>query len=114
MDTVNTQPFFYGFFERDGKRYCYVFLDGKLGYFSVEIFKPITLPRHADAMPVFRKQEQTSSKPTSSTVGRGFFASDTNKVIFITITCIVAVCAVYLIFLPKKQTVPSDEDPAYD
>jgi hypothetical protein len=108
LDWTTTQPFFYGYLERDGKRFCYVFADGKLGYFSVEVFEAFTIPRHADPVPVLRAP--TSDSFSEQSASSGFFQSDTNKVIFITVACIIAVCAVYLIFLPKKASAEPDTD----
>jgi len=103
QNSPSSDVFFYGFYKRNNERFCYVFHLGKFGYYQDEVFEEIEIPTHPDAMP----SPQTSSPQTSKTESEGengsFFDKDTNKVIFIAVSCIIAVCAVYLIFLPRKE-----------
>ena len=109
-DTLADDTFFYGFLDRGEERYCYVFCGGKLGYFSVEVFEEIELPTHPSPMPAERMpaSESQSSDSASSPVSQ-FFSSDTNKIIFICVAAVIAVCAAYLLFLPKRSQ-KTDED----
>ena len=110
-DTPNTSDaFFYGFYPRNNEYYCYVLRGGKFGYFHEEVFGDIVIPPHQDPKPVTRTESSTESAEPEETNG-GFFSSDTNKAVFIAVTCIIAVCAVYVMFLPrrKKEPLPGDE-----
>ena len=119
FDTFYSSPdtaadvFFYGYLSGGGKQYCYVLSDGKFGYYSADVFSPIDLPEHTDPLPLTRTPV-SSDAPQSDGEGKGLLKSDTNKIIFISVSCVVAVCAVYLAFLPSKRkrspvTDPDDE-----
>ncbi len=96
--------FFYGYYIRGNEKFCYVLRGGKFGYYPAEIFKQIEIPRHADAFPVVKTPQSSPTQTESDEYSEsGFFSSDTNKVIFIAICCVIAICAMYMIFLPKRQ-----------
>ncbi|MCI5838249.1 MAG: hypothetical protein MRZ91_03545 [Christensenellaceae bacterium] len=104
-----TDPFFYGYYTRSsGGRYCYVLCGGKFGYYSAEVFEEINVPPHSDAMPV----EKPLPEPQSETGDEkeNFLSSDTNKVILISVLCVIAVIAMYVIFLPKSKTLKRTDD----
>ena len=103
--------FFYGFYTRGAQRFCYVLHGGKLGYYSADLFKDFTLPTHSDPMPTVKEPpEQTDQSISSTGSSAGVLSTDTGKTIFIAVTCIIAICAVYLIFLPKKSPQSSSDD----
>lgn len=97
-----SDPFFYGYYTRtQGERYCYVLCGGKFGYYSAEVFEEIVIPPHSDPMPIERTLEPAveSDEPDKG----GFFSSDASKVILISALCVIAVTAMYVIFLPKNR-----------
>ncbi|MBQ7163982.1 MAG: hypothetical protein IJR61_01475 [Clostridia bacterium] len=97
--------FFYGYYYRGAEKYCYVLRGGKFGYYSADVFGRIEVPPHADPKPLEKSARESESAAETSEKS-GFFASDVNKVIFIAVTCVIAVSAVYLVFLPKKRSEP--------
>ena len=107
-----TDPFFYGYYTRgSGEKYCYVLCGGKFGYYSAEVFEEIEIPPHSDAMPTERASVESQSE--SGSEKENFLSSDTNKVILISVLCVIAVIAMYAIFLPKskaRKTSADDDD----
>lgn len=103
------ETFFYGYYPRGNDRFCYVLRDGKLGYYSLEVFEKFTLPPHADPQPVAHTTAPPDSASDNET-GKGFFASDAGKAVFIAASCILAIAVMYLVFLPKKRAIHSDEE----
>ena len=103
QDSPYSDVFFYGYYLRGTERFCYVFQSGKFGYYSDEVFEKIEITPHPDAMPSPHSVAPQTSNTESVDDSAGFFDKDTNKIIFIAVSCIIAVCAVYLIFLPRKE-----------
>lgn len=110
-DTSDT--FFYGYYMRGTDRYCYVLRGGKFGYYSADVFENFVIPTHIDPAPL-TKQPEADPPPDSAPEKDGLFDTDAGKVIFIAVTCIIAVSVAYLIFLPKKRREIPEEEPDYD
>lgn len=109
--TTGADCFLYGYYTRGAERYCYVLHGGKLGYYSADVFKEFTLPTHGDPLPTIKEEPPpTDSTDYSPSNTGGVLSTDTGKAVFIAVSCIIAVCAVYLIFLPKKEAPASFED----
>ncbi len=108
-DTLSSSDaFFYGYYPRGSERYCYVLRGGRLGYYSADVFREIEVPLHPDPPPAVRTP---AAEVPAAPERPSFFDSDVNKTIFIAVACIVAVAAVYLIFLPrKKEPLPEEDD----
>ncbi len=99
-----SDPFFYGYYNRSSEeRYCYVLCGGKFGYYPAEVFEEITVQPHPDAMPAVKPVQPITSESSSLSGSASFLSTDTNKVIFICVLCVISVSAVYVIFLPKRK-----------
>ena len=106
-----SDAFFYGYYPSAGERYCYVLRGGKFGYYSADVFGRIDIPPHPDPKPLTRTAPASESAPEKAEKS-GFFSSDANRVLFVAVICVIAISAVYLVFLPKRrgEPLPGDDD----